>query len=396
MQHNELDLLLRGLESLRAHLGAEWVDREVDAALTFRQSDTTGGRGHRRRFHPAADLFARVRHHIDQSPTPISPTRDLIRLGILGQQISLLKQAGVTGISEKITSLRSDNWGLFASTTFEIEAAALHVQIGRHAKFVPEGPQRTPDLLVDNEVEIECKSLSQLTQRDENNREMWSQLRRKIWAATRGGSGYYVQFETTNDVRQEDIAWVLEHLEIARQRPDLEAQEANRSLRIAQLDPVRSTSKSGIECTPPPGAPPLEEFDVGTVEMTMKVEGGLVVQPHSTYMFAFRTKTRPDWETRAHSALKQARKQISGTAPAIVFIEAPLGNKDTNGRIGRGIADAIKELFRQSRSVSAVVACFANVEPVGAGEGLTRSYCVERNPRARIPIPPPEIYFAKR
>src|ERR1019366_741852 len=58
MEGNELDLLLRGLESLRAHLGSGWVDREVDAAVALLQSDTSGGRGPRRRFHPVVDLFA--------------------------------------------------------------------------------------------------------------------------------------------------------------------------------------------------------------------------------------------------------------------------------------------------------------------------------------------------
>jgi hypothetical protein len=302
----------------------------------------------------------------------------------------------VTGTSEKIALLRSDNWDLFASTAFEIEVAALHVQIGRHVEFVPEGRQRTPDLLVDNEVRVECKSLRQLTQRDENNREMWSQLQGKLWAATRDGPGWYVQFETTNDVRQEDVAWVLEQLGVARERPDLEAQEANRCVRIARLAPSPSFSKSGIECAPPPGAPPLEEFDVGKIEMTTRIKDGVAVGPHSAYIFAFRTKTRPDWETRAHSALKQARAQISGTGPALVFIEVPLTEEGTSPGIKRRIASAVKELFRQSRSISAVVACFAKVEPLGAGERLTRSYEVECNPNARSPIPPPTVYFAQR
>jgi hypothetical protein len=241
---------------------------------------------------------------------------------------------------------------LFSSTAFEIEIAALHVGIGRHVEFLREGPQKTPDLLVDSEIEIECKSVRQLTQRDQNNREMWSQLERKLWNATRGDSGWYVEFETEDVVRQEDLAWVLEQLGKAQEQPSLEIREENRRVRITKLTPA--SSEFGIQW-----APPLEQFDVGAVEMTAQLRDGALA-PHSAYIFAFRTTKRPDWATRAHKLLKEARQQFSRTRPAVVFVEIPLIDKNTSPGFKRRVADAVKELFRQSRTVSAVVAVLCN------------------------------------
>lgn len=387
----ELEFYLEGIELLRTHVGAEWVDREEAAVFAHLQTDTSGGRGPRARFHPAAEHFGRVKDHIARSGSEIKVIPELVRLGVLGQQIAVLANAELAGLTDRVRRLRSDDWDSFASAAFELEVAALHVQIRRQVRFVDEVSTPTPDLLVDGIFEVECKSVRQLTQRDENNREMWSQLKRKLWAQTAGAKGFYVEFETKHDVRQDDIKWVLENIK-ATNLEDRVIEGAGRRLRVAGLDP--KVEGAGIACSPPAGSPPLEEFDVGEVELMMQVQGNVPTGNQSAYIFAFRTAEKPDWYKRAYRALRHARNQFSKTLPALIFVEFPALHPQRHIKVA--VKGAVTEFFRQSTTASAVVACFTRHEQIEAGVGVRRSYEYERHSRARLPAPPVQQYFGVR
>lgn len=64
----------------------------------------------------------------------------------------------------------------FKKIVFELDVATAFVKTSHKVKFVQvesENEKKTPDLLVDDKIEVECKKKERLTKRDTQNQELF-------------------------------------------------------------------------------------------------------------------------------------------------------------------------------------------------------------------------------
>ncbi|MGI0010386.1 MAG: hypothetical protein ACREAE_03195, partial [Nitrosopumilaceae archaeon] len=93
-------------------------------------------------------------------------TVDTIRLGTY---IETLKNSNTAGLAEKLEELKIADKNNFEKIINELDFASGFVKSNHTVEFIKtrsDQSQRTPDLLVDKNIEIECKKKNKLTDRD--------------------------------------------------------------------------------------------------------------------------------------------------------------------------------------------------------------------------------------
>jgi hypothetical protein len=105
---------------------------------------------------------------------------ELLKLAVLGSNIKLLRTKNVGGANEKVAELMNDN---FEEVMYEIAIAASQAEKGHLVKFIAtksSSGERTPDILVDEQVEIECKRKEEMGQRERKLRELFQFMSRRF------------------------------------------------------------------------------------------------------------------------------------------------------------------------------------------------------------------------
>jgi hypothetical protein len=374
----------------------QWLEAEIEKIAATEGQPMPGNRlGARQRTHPLGELVYQVRGELRSWGTPsFRATPQLAKLGALASAIERLRNLSVLGVEQRIPNLMSSDWNLFESTRFELEVADLHTQLGRSVMFIPEVPgHRTPDMLIDETVEVECKRRVHLSQRDLGMREIWRQLQQRLHPLLAvEGRHYRIEMSTRTAPQRPDANWAM--TEVKRIVDDgsftgdmrVIDEERGRDLRVSALVVEAGVHEPYVRVTLPIDARPEEEFDVAHMEQIAELQGGRMNPGYST-IYAFRTDDQKDWVEGVRSSLKSARSQLSGDRPGVVFVEAPAAVQASNrGDIGN-VKRALDEAFRNSQRISGVVIAYTGWvegEP-GLGYALSR-YNFEANPSARHPI----------
>jgi hypothetical protein len=386
---NQLEEWVALVAQLPTLVDGQWLEAEVERVAADVVADTSGGRRARRLRHPLGELTYQVREELTMWGRPeFRPTVNLARLGVLAFAIRVLRDADVDGLDDRLARLTTSSADDFESTRFELDVAALHVMSRRKVRFVREKPeQRTPDLEVDGALEVECKRKVELSQRDLAMRDTWAFLERRLYDTLPSAGGYRVELWTRAAPTRTDVDWALAEVKrCLRERAEVvdvtvADSSAGRDLRFCSLEVI--SDGGGVKVNEPPGARPLEDFDVGKVEITARVTDR-ALRPQLALQFGFRTDDRKDWIEGVRRSLRNARGQLSGDKPAVVFVEVPAAARASKeGRLGP-LKDVVHEAFRNSTRLSGVAIAFTGWLEDEAGNGqAVAEYHVERNPSAR-------------
>ena len=81
---------------------------------------------------------------------------------------------------EKLASFSSRNPHQYEKTFYELTIAAEFVEQGQHVKFIKPSDKKTPDILVNSNVEIECKSKDSVHPYYRKYEDFWNYILKRV------------------------------------------------------------------------------------------------------------------------------------------------------------------------------------------------------------------------
>ena len=94
--------------------------------------------------------------------------------------IETLQREGTQNLQTRLDDLRLDDRERVASAIHEIRVAAEYARGGRRVFFIPEAGSQTPDLLIDDCLEVECKHKTSVSPLDKARFELYGILGRRL------------------------------------------------------------------------------------------------------------------------------------------------------------------------------------------------------------------------
>ena len=339
-------LLINELQDI---LGIAWVETQLERFEKERKRPKKyNDRG--KKFGTIITLLGNV------IPTLGSDNTDewsLLRLGYIANNITIATKAQCNGLEEKLAKLKAPNITQENSTLYEFSSASIMLSLGHQVDFIDEAKgEKRPDLLVDGCVEVECKQRSE-TQVEIKQNVIWNQLYpqvQKIFYRKKQSAMIEVfsdkELVTHSDVKQ--IVKVLKGI-----APGQPVNEELDSVHIV-VSPihVREDSTGVIANTPNP------RFPAGfqKVEMLFHKNPNGVTRNSGFFLEClFGGNTLKGREEGISARLKSIKKQVSGTKPAIAFIDLRLKVNDVNTIDFSPAVAAVDDWMRQNTSLNAVV-----------------------------------------
>ncbi len=137
-------------------------------------------------------------------------SENILRLSKIGIDIETLQQHTVSGLDEKIESLMSNDLPGIEKTLFELSMASLLVRQNHSVQFLKTRAnlgKRTPDLLVDDNIEFECTKTDMLTEIQKQNQIKLEGITKKILTIFNEFNSYcfvFVEYDDTPNRKQID------------------------------------------------------------------------------------------------------------------------------------------------------------------------------------------------
>jgi len=357
--------MFRLIEVAISALDQEWLSKEVKRINSLQPKPSPNFKilkiiDYERQFHPLAYMVYKFRKTCEyslQNNQPLKVTEEMHRLCFLGYWIEILKEKKVKGMEEKIRALASNNHKAYEKTLFEIQVAAAYTRNGHLVEFVDTQEGRigkTPDLLVDNSVEIECKKKDTKSPRDAKNRELWKRINEQAdRSMDKHGYNYAVLIKTQEDLTQQDIEFVNGELEtIIGNKSQGDFGYENHGICITATFLSRKDEEiitDRIERAI------NEEFDylMPTGNMMKRADGKHVIKNHRE--FAYRCANPPDRVKSVIGSVNDAIKQFSGGKPALAYVNMnTIQNTLSEGDFKR-LESMITEVLINNSKLNAVV-----------------------------------------
>lgn len=317
------------------------------------------------------------------TPEWLSRSQPLLQLGELMCNIQTLRNAGTQNLEARIDHLRLDDPDRVASAIHEIRVAAGYVHSGRRVFFIPEAGVQTPDLLVDECMEVECKHKTGVSPKDKARFEEYQVLLRKLRAVFPDHVPHSALF--------------LEAMFEVEPRRDL-------------IDRVVSAARSGLRRTDPSefietadglfsahfailpaGAGPIDlMLPRGPSKFDQRIAEAIALDEFGTLGRLIRVdvgcEVRQDRVKGLVRSVRSAARQFSGRYPAIVSVDISAIAATGEGEALAHIEDDIADALRRHTTISRVE--LFNTHFVGdAAEQMYYTSIQEiDNPDARFPI----------
>jgi hypothetical protein len=400
----------RSIESLKDILGRSWFDKEAHrfetAQAEGRDRIKRGGRQSKLKIIRNASGRALPCHPLAMMLWNASMALRSGRLDVeastasaLEAMLSRLIAARAHGLDERLCSLISKHHTEYEKTLFEIAIADRLLRKGSTVAFVPtQRGMKTPDIIANDAIEIECKLPDPLGEQAKKNNGCWDDVMALVTDAMHRHRVYCaVRVDVLSNPTPEQARRIATTLS-----------DAIANVRTGTLDLVDggtaclavvmqgNAAKSMhdpqlISCLAGVGISmqhsvldfrTLDESDYGYMGWTAPRNHDWIANDFAA--FTFRSAVLPDRRVAAQNLIRQAREQFSRERPALICIGYhPAGNRSrplTPAELD-GIAD---EIVPGSETISGVL--FIGGHPLAAeADHAAHLY---RNRRARLPLPP--------
>ena len=211
----------RYLDELKENIPSEWLSKEFGKITKYYKTEkNTRVLGPIENFvKPLAYLIYQAeknlsRIKLDSSITLTNETVDLTRIGLY---LEILKNNNVVGLSEKLNDLTNADKNTFEKIINELDIASSFAKSNHKVEFIPtksEEQQKTPDLLIDNNIEVECKKKDRESKRDKANNQLWNSLIIKLFNLMESKEkNYFIYIITENDPVEDSLNQLYSHLE---------------------------------------------------------------------------------------------------------------------------------------------------------------------------------------
>jgi hypothetical protein len=326
-----------------------------------------------------------------QSATPetLHLSQQLVQMGELMSNIATLRNAGVLNAEDRINDLRLDEAERVDSAIHEIRVAAGFVLDGHRVFFIPEAGSRTPDMLVDDAIEVECKHKCRMSSRDKQRYELYGILNRRLRSAFNENVPHsLLALEVMFD--EEPSRQHIDRLIANAKGPLSQGQPAKFSDRLSgQYSAEYETFASGAG---PDGLYLARER--GRSKFDLRSTEGVVVDvagpTFGRYInMSVGSKSRQDRVKGILRSIKSSASQFSGRFPAIASIDI----SETVNDVGEGsmahLHDDIEAVLRNNTTISQARLTTTTLHQVD-GRDVYGTF-VDRidNPIARYPLAAP-------
>jgi hypothetical protein len=385
MERRTDDHLAADVERPLERVGRDWIEQRVAEVHTFEEANERSGgrRTGMRSFHPLAVSAARYLAAEDVGTAHQSMGDGLVRLAMLGGAVRVLD--GVFGLTDRIANLVAGDAALYYATEFELLSAGLYAATGHRVQFVEEADTPTFDLLVDGEVEVECKQVTPVTQRERHAADLWSLLDRRLRRVLDQHDGVFFVYATVPDLPErshvdEVVDKVLRLLEAG----TAEAHESRGAVRLRYARTVARRDRRGISGDIPRWFPDRSQHL--KVELSMALDGSAVEAGRGGAL-AFDGRTPPPDPARvAREQVRKAPRQFTGERPAVVHVDIASALRRAHLQLGdTTVGLTIRSWLRRHPEITAAnILC-----PPSEGSELPLTFHLERNPAPNHGLPNP-------
>jgi len=369
-------------------INREWLNKELQKIESYappKDKTKLSFIGYTDQYHPLAFLIHQVEKQLKAPGANENATEEMLRLTQLGENLSILRQNSTQRLDHETCNL-SASLESYEKTVYELQVAAAYARAKHKVAFLEEKPSeqiQTPDLLIDDRVEVECKKKDGQTDRDKRNHENWKLIMRK--ASSMMGylrCNYAVIVKTQRDPVTEDVEFALKKLEYLMKneqqgRFPFPEKGIGISLRtLSKIDvPINCNS---IEF----GS--SEDLDFFTIAMEKKAGEPLIRNPR---IFGFKSALMPDRIKSVIESVKKARKQLSGDRPGLIYVDLNTMDTQMMELDFRRLDTMVKDQLRNNSTISGAVITSEVFRRDSRGLVYTHKAKVIRNPEAKHPVP---------
>jgi hypothetical protein len=309
-------------------IGKEWLESEL-----AKQADRR------------APLVNWIELYITSENSTRPNLAEVFALARLARSLDILRRAGIDRVDEVAKSLKQRDSHKFHSTVHELITASGYVDAGYQVELIPEDKsRRRPEMVVADEIEVECKLKMPPTERDKGRYELYDLLKRRAEKLVEGhdSPGVEVWVTFTEEPVREDID---ELLALIRQaiRPDGAFQFIKTHGRCRYRIVARR-----------------QDFPTAAIQTRHYTGLHLYCEVESDYIQSLKR------------SLDDARGQFSGQKAAIIHVDVTSSLRHLIGDQLDDVRKMLASFLRNNKTVSAVSIEYDNSEMGEDGRVLSR------------------------
>jgi hypothetical protein len=394
MREIEPDNCIKYMALVRRSVSSDWLSKELEKIGSYtppKKLSKLSFIDYTEKFHPLAFLIYQTDKQLKSCAEKrlFEVSEAILRLSYLGENLFILKEQKVQGMDNKIQDLISSDKELFDKTVYEIEVAAAYTRKNCSVEFIEtrskEGA-KTPDLLINKEVEIECKKKDRISSRDMRNTEYWKLILRKASGMMEHfGLNYAVFIKTQRDLQEGDAEFILQQLRkliIERKQGNFAFRDKGIGISLQIISAKNEEIESkGIEFGT------SEELDYVVPAMEFKVDDGGKAFIRNPRIFGFKSAELPDRITSVVKSVKDATQQLSGERPGLIYVNLNMIDRKMIDKDFEKLDRLIKELLKNNSVVSGVTITSEFFERDAQGYVYSHRARVIRNEQAKYPLP---------
>lgn len=308
------------------------------------------------------------------------------RLARLAMAIERLRTAQTVGLDLKLTHLTTNDDDQFLSLVHELVTADAYLRSGSQLEFVEERTSRTPDLVVDSEVEVECKRKVADSANDKDRYDKYEMLGRKLRVVMDGSQGHTgLALVAAFSVRP--TRGQIDEIIIAARRLSAGSSGREQVTRDGGCNfTLASVNLDGPGLSIPISDP--NEFDLTTAEGVMRTGENGALHVGSVLTMALSCSVVQDRVRTIEKTLRSAAGQFSGIRPSIIQIDMSATAYAYNDSVAAPMHAAIDKFLRNNTRVSAIRFDQDVVFRPEEKLVLSRRSDEVLNPHAAHPLPP--------
>lgn len=342
-----------------SEIGKDWTDNEIRRIRPLIQKKGLVDVERIQKKHPLGFLIHSGNDFLTRLSEGIVPPRyeEYLRIACLSHCVISLIDAGTQGILDRLETLKKHNDALFEKAEYEIQVGYWYAVSNHSIGFLQpssENSRRTPDILVDGMVEVECKRKDSFSGSD-------LAIMRSFVAVIRGctrtmektGRNYAVILENDTGMDTVNVGAVL---------------DLSRKVIEEGRSGVFSINKRGLRLRlellsngDEPLADDKIEFPVcgnpDYGQMTVSHRPGSDDQPvfYKPRCFAIKDPKVRERIDSIINSIEDARTQLSGKRPGIIYIDLNRTDRQFSSGNYTTLESRIVERLHKSSRISAIV-----------------------------------------
>jgi hypothetical protein len=278
---------------------------------------------------------------------------------------------------------------IFDKTLYELQIASNYSKFGYKVEFIDTRANqglKTPDLVISDIVEVECKKKDIHSNRDAKNINQWKEIVTKSSIImNKYKSNYIMHIKTVKDPQSADVQFILNKLENLikdKRSGNFFYEEVNITINLSFLSEVNQefpADRFQVNVG--------DELDYATQAMEAMVEDNNVVRIRNPRFFAFKSETVPDRIQSVIESIKQATQQLTGTKPGLIYVNL----NQLDAKLVPADFDRLEKLardrLRQNSTITAIILTSEVFQKEEAGIKYFHKARVIKNSNSKFSLP---------